>query len=336
MTRRDRTTGLPTESRTDPSQTKGNFFRSLQTVRYAVITLTLVLLIFVIGFFVYRIYEKDNWGEKTILSVGDETFSLQYYADRFFHYAQNNQGIGVPILQESLLFTLENEAIINILAEEKGIVVDKGLIDEALETLFGVPQKVLGKNNQDFVMYLEMQLEITGMEQSSFERFIAVGEAEKLLLSELKREMPVGGELLTFRSVVVATELDAADVFTRIQSGEDMGSIAQTNSLDRIGRQNDGLITKPPSLISEKFFSVLENLEIGGVSSRPIQLDENLWAVIRYEKLLTVQAYSEEHLNDLAMQNLTDLVKNARARVMIKRNLSSEDIAVVEEHIRVE
>ena len=84
MTRRDRTTGLSTESRTDPSQNKRNFFRSLQTGQYAVIALTLVLLFFVIGFFVYRIYEKDNWGEKTILEVGDEAFSLRYYADRFF------------------------------------------------------------------------------------------------------------------------------------------------------------------------------------------------------------------------------------------------------------
>ena len=80
----------------------------------------------------------------------------------------------------------------------------------------------------------------------------------------------------------------------------------------------------------------VKNLEIGDIASHPIQLEENLWAVIRYEELLIVQAYSEEHLNDLALQNLDDLVKNARARVMIKRNLSSEDIAVVEDHIRVE
>ena len=336
MTRRDRTTGLPTESRTDPSQNKGNFFSSLQTGRYAVIALTLVLLVFIIGFFVYRIYEKDNWGEKTILVVGDEAFSLRYYADRFFYYAQSNSGIGVPILQESLLFTLENEALIKILAEEKGIVVDEDLLDKALETFLGVPKKLLGKSNRDFEMYLEMQLEITGMQRSSFERFIAVGETEKLLLSKIRSEMPAGGELLTFRSVLVATELGAFDVLTRIKQGENMGSIAQTDSLDRIGRQNDGLTTKPPSLIYEKFLSVLEDLEIGDISSQPIQLEENLWAVIRYEKLLTVQAYSEEHLNALAMQNLDDLVENARARVMIKRNLSSEDIAVVDDHTRVE
>ena len=336
MTHRDRTTGLPTEPRTDHSQNRGNFFKSLQTGRYAIIALTLILLVFIIGFFGYRIYEKDNWGEKTILSVGDETFSLHYYADRFSYYVQINPGIGIPILQESLLFTLENEALIKILAEEKGIVVDEDLIDKALETLFGVRKKILGKSNQDFEMYLAMQLERTGMERSSFERFIAVSEAERLLLAKLKSEMPGGGELLTFRSVVVGTELEAADVFARIQSGEDMGSIAQIDSLDRVGRQNDGLITKPSSLIYEKIFSVLENLEIGGISSHPIQLDENLWAVIRYEELLTVQTYSEEHLSDLAIQNLNDLVKNARARVMIKRNLSSEDIAVVEDHMRVE
>ena len=130
--------------------------------------------------------------------------------------------------------------------------------------------------------------------------------------------------------------MDASDVLTRIKKGENMGSIAQTDSLDRIGRQNDGLTTKPPSLINEKILSVLGNLEIGDIASHPIQLEENLWAVIRYEELLIVQAYSEEHLNDLALQNLDDLVKNARARVMIKRNLSSEDIAVVEDHTRVE
>tara|TARA_B100000029_G_scaffold513272_1_gene612273 strand:- start:8865 stop:9875 length:1011 start_codon:yes stop_codon:yes gene_type:complete len=336
MTRRDRTTGLPTESRTGPSQKKGNFFRSFQVGRYVVIALTLVLLFFIIGFFVYRIYEKDNWGEKTILEVGDETFSLQYYADRFFYYAQSNSGVGVPILQESLLFTLENEALIKILAEEKGMVVDENLIDKALEALLGVPKERLGKSNPDFEMYLEMQLEITGMQRSSFERFIAVGEVEKLLLSKLKSEMPVGGDLLTFRSILVATEMDAVDVLARIQKGDNMGSIAQTDSLDRVGRQNDGLTTKPPSLIDEKLLSVLENLEIGDISSQPIQLDENLWAVIRYEELLTVQAYSEEHLNALARENLDDLVKNARARVMIKRNLSSEDLAVVEDHTRVE
>ena len=336
MTRRDRTTGLSTESRTDPSQNKRNFFRSLQTGQYAVIALTLVLLFFVIGFFVYRIYEKDNWGEKTILEVGDEAFSLRYYADRFFYYAQSNPGTGIPILQESLLFTLENEALIKILAAEKGIVVDEDLLDKAFETLLGVPKNRLGKSNPDFETYLEMQLGITGMQRSSFERFIAAGEAEKLLLSKLKSEMPAGGELLTFRNILVATELDASDVLTRIKKGENMGSIAQTDSLDRIGRQNDGLTTKPPSLIYEKLLSVLENLEIGDIASHPIQLEENLWAVIRFEELLTVQAYSEEHLNDLALQNLDDLVKNARARVMIKRNLSSEDIAVVEDHTRVE
>ena len=336
MTRRDRTTGLPTQSRLNNSAEKRNFFKSLQDGRYALIAATVLLFLFVVGFFAYRFYEKDNWGGKTILVVGSESFSLRYYADRFFYFRQSNPSVGIPILQESLLFTLENEALVKIIASERGIVVNDDVLEKAIEALLGVPKKLDGNSNKNFEIYLNNQLEITGMERSSFERLISAIEVERLLLDDLKQEVSVTGVMLTYRSVAVRGESDARDIYVRVQDGEDMGLIAQTESLNRAERQNDGLVIKPLGLVAEEILDALEKLEIGGPPSEPIQLDENIWIVVRYENRQLNQSYSTEHINALTENHLANLVRSTRTRVPIKRNLDSVDIELIEEHVRLE
>jgi parvulin-like peptidyl-prolyl isomerase len=131
--------------------------------------------------------------------------------------------------------------------------------------------------------------------------------------------------MVTLRVVSVADEETAAEILQRIQGGEDMGTIAQTESLDLESRQQDGLTQPTPielyaEAVQEEITDQPEETLI-----EPFEVGNNWW-VARIERAQEDGTYSDTQRDRLAEVDLAALIDETRDTLDIEQSLSNSDI----------
>jgi len=205
-------------------------------------------------------HERWGHGREVILRVDDESASLSYFSDRLFAYALQAAPGGLSP-EIGLMDQLEDELLTIQLARERSITLDDAAIDAQISTDLRVP---VGGDRSAFDTALRGELRTNRMSLSTYRRRAEAGAARAVLLDLARDEVGTEGELISLRAVVLNDRETADSVLGRIQSGEDMGTIAQTDSIDLVSRTEDGMLEpRPRALMAPEIAAAIENAEVG-------------------------------------------------------------------------
>lgn len=329
--RRERTTALPRARQRDTAAHHGRGVNE-RAIQITIIGVAVAILLAVLAVFAYRIYDsRVNVPNSTVLQVGDETVSLSYYSDRLGPFVQANaqSGASLAILHENLLTKLEEEAITIRLAEQEGIDLSDDAVMAFIAEGFGVP---VGGSGSSFDALYRNELRTKGFSDATFRRMKRAELADARLQESIKEDVGTSAEQITVRVVLTSSQEEAAAVHARIAGGEDMGSIAQTDSIDLESRQNDGLLpAEPLELFPEAARQQLEGAAAGTLLE-PLEVGENWW-VFRVESIAEADL-TEGQVGSLVSSRLTAAIEQERTNLsgQIKRSLSSSDIEWAQEH----
>jgi hypothetical protein len=300
--------------------------------RLALLGAAIVLILGLIIGFGWMKYQDWKQPDKTILSVQDQKFSLRYYSDRLFLAAQAAQSTGqsnLAILEQTLLGDLENEALARIVATEKGITVSEDDVTAEIASQLGVPA---GGSGSSFDVLYRQRLTSTKMSDGAYRTFTRAQVYQSKLKDQLVKEMGDTGEKVTLRTVVSASKADADKVFARVSGGEDLGTVAQTESADSTSRQQDGLQTPEPTLLlPDAIQAAIKDKPEGTELFGPIDVAGNFW-VFRIEKRDASATYSDTEKSQLGDLLVKNALTAKKPQVTIKRNINSDDYAWATKH----
>lgn len=325
MTRRDKTTGRPRrrESERHAPGAGERFTWGEKHTRLAILSAVGVLLAVVLGLIGYQWYD-ENVGKpnKTVLQVNDQEFSLEYFTERIIPFATENPRLSRGFLEPALLTKLEEEAVTIAEAERRGVDTSDEAVTQFIADELGVAP---GGAGTPFDTLYRQRLRETGLSNSDYRRLSRAALAEAALLEQITEELGDTGPKIEMRVVVLGTETEANEVVERIEDGEDMGTIAQTDSADIESRQQDGLLTlTPPELFPESVRTAMEGQETGTLLG-PV-LVQTQWWVFRVEREEEAAEYTDTDKEQLASSRLSQLISELRAAADVTRSLSDSDV----------
>ncbi len=325
MTRRDRTTGLPVARRGRRAAARsgdGGGLSLQRLTRFGIIGVAVAALLVVIALLAYNWYD-DSIAQpgKTVLRVGEEEFSLSYYAARLPEFARAEGAGSGLLLTDALLGKLEEEGLALTAAAERGIVLSDDDVTAAIAIWLGVPRDT--SRGGLFDTRYRDELRNTGLSDSHYREQTRAREAETRLRELLREEVGETGALLHLRVVTAATLEEAEALRARIDEGEDMGTIAQVDSLHEESRQNDGLWALPPALLDAALQEALANAEEGALLE-PVEAGGFFW-VIRLETRDAAGTYEDAHIAELTELRFEEAIEAARERVTIERDFTTDD-----------
>lgn len=335
MARRERTTALPRQRPREarPGARGGLFLTTEETLRLVILGGASLLLVIVLGLLGWRWYDQNfRIPEKVILQVGDERFKLSYYADRLFPYAQAvaGSGINLSLAEQQLLTQLENEAIVNAIARERGITVTPEDVTSEIASQLGVPA---GGAGTTFDTLYRQRLQSLTMSDANYRRWVEAQVYRKKLKDAILADIGDTTEMVTLRTIITTTEDEAKAALARIQAGEDMGTVAQTASKDLNSRQKDGIMDpEPPALLPAAVQAAIEGKPAGSEIIGPVQLANGDWWILRIEKRDPNATPSDTQKSQLADLRIDELIKEKRAAITIRRTITSSDFRWAEEH----
>lgn len=334
MARRERTTALPRQRpRTTRPAARTLFLTTEETLRLLILGGAGLLLAIVLALIGWRWYDQTfRTPEKVILQVGDERFQLRYYADRLFPYAQSvaSSGINLGIAEQQLVAILEEEAIVNTIARERGITVTPEEITQEIASQLGVPA---GGAGTAFDNLYRQRLQSLTMSDAHYRRQVEAQLYRKKLKDSILTDLGQTTEMVTLRTIITTTEDEAKAALARIQAGEDMGTVAQVTSKDLNSRQQDGIMDpEPPALLPEAVRNAIQDKPAGADLIGPVQIATGDWWLLRIEKRDPNATPSETQKSQLADREIQRLVNEKRSQLTIRRNLTADDIKWAEEH----
>ena len=323
MTRRDRTTGLPVARRGRRARTgEGGGLFSQRLARFAVIGTALAALLAVAALLAYNWFDSGiATPGKVVLRVGEQEFTLSYYAARLPDFAQTDPSAQGLLATQALLNKLEEEGLAIVAAAERGIALGEDDVTGAIAAELGVPPDPARGGLFD-TRYREALRE-SGMSDGHYRQRAEARETDRRLREALREEVGETGALVEARIVTVATLEEAEAVRARIGEGEDMGTIAQLDSLHEQSRQNDGLLRSPPALLGEALREALAEAEAGALLG-PLEADGVFW-VVRLEGREAAGAYTDEQIAELTERSYGEALDAARSRVTIERDFTTDD-----------
>ncbi len=300
-------------------------------MQLAILGTALALGALVLGLFAWNEYqERYVRPNSTVLTVAGEDVSLRYYTDRLRPWLEQNlsSGISSSLLEQSLLVKLEDEELTRLIAQDRGITITDEDITSAIAEDLGVE---VGGDGSAFDDLYRERLRATQMSEGNYRRLVEAQVANERVTDQLIAELGETGEFVTLRTIVVDSEEKATELRGKVAAGEDMGTLAQTESLDLTSRQVDGLmVPDPPGLMPEAIRNAIEGKPEGEVFD-PVQVGNNWW-VFRIEKRQPESPYSEENQNQLADLELARLIDEKRTATSIQRSLDPDDVAWAEDH----
>jgi len=336
MARRERTTGLPRpkpRARAASGRTIAGVPLGDHQLRLAIIGTAVLALLAIIAGFAYNIYEEQVARPGTvILTVGDEDFTLGYYADRLlaFLQANANSGESAKLAEEALLNKLEEEALTLQVARDRGINLSEQDVTQAIADGFGVPA---GPTGSSFDTLYRNQLKQLHISDSNYRKLREAQLANDRLLEAFTTDAGANGEQLVLRIVVVNTKEAADAILKRVQAGEDLGTVAQTASIDLESRQKDGVMLPEPAVLLPEAIRAAAEGKAAGELLGPVQVEANWW-VFRVDKREDTP-YTDGQKTQLAQLRLDDAIKAKRAQLgsKVERSLNADDIKWAERHL---
>jgi len=339
MARRERTTALPRphpRRREVSGRTIFGVRWDDRRSRFAILGGAVALLVFVVGWFAFRLYE-DNIGlpNSTVLTVGSDTFSLRYYTERLSKFVRDSSSSqsaspNLGISEQQLLSKLEDEALTVQLAKASGITITNDDVNAAIGTDVGLPS---GGSVSLFDQLYRQMLKTNNMSDSSYRKLSTAFVANQKLVDMFAGQVGDTGELVTLRAIVVNSK-DAADALVpRITRGEDMGTIAQLTSVDA-SKSTDGLMTaQPAQLLPQPIQDAIAGKQAGSDVLGPIQVDTQFW-VFRIEKRDPNGSLTNDMKQQLGQVKLDSTLNDRRQQTKIVRSLSTSDIKWAEAHVQ--
>lgn len=333
MARRERTTGLPQHRRRQRASSgwdvSGVHLGEGQ-VRWGILGAAGLFLLFVFGLFGWNYYDEHyRRPNSVIVRVDNEKVTLGYYADRLATFLVANQGSTTPVAEQALVAKLEEEALTVAIAKDKGIDLSNAAIDEAIATALGVP---LGGDRSAFDRAYRNQIATLHMSTAHYRKLITARAADQKLRDLFQSEMGDKGEALTLRQVVLAQKDQADAVLARIASGEDIGDIAQAESIDIVTRQADGLNASiPPLLLPQAVREAVAGKSVGDLLG-PVEVDGSFW-VVHIEKRDVEFTFSDTQKAQMAQISLDDAIAQKRKTATITHSFDPEDATWAEEHL---
>jgi len=265
----------------------------------------------------------------TILTVGDERFELDYFASRLGPFARDNSSVGRGFLEFSLLDKLESEALTVKLAEERGISLTDADVTQFIADDLGVP---VGGAGSSFDTLYRQQLRTTGLSDGEYRRISKAAAADAGLIEVFSQDVGEAGEVITLRVIVVQDKETADGLKVQVEEGADLGTLAQTESLDLTSRQEDGLLQPtPPRLLPENVRTAIAD-QAEGTLVGPIEVGSNFW-VARVETIDPEGTYTEADQEQLARLSLDDALEELRGRTAISRDLGQREIDWAYDHM---
>jgi parvulin-like peptidyl-prolyl isomerase len=327
MARRERTTGLPrARAREQPRRKRVNLW-SESNIRLAIFGAAAILLVFVIGLAAYLWYDANvRQPNKTILTVGDSTVRLSYYADRLLSFAQQNP---TGTVDQALMAKLEEEELTVQLAKQLGISLSDEEVTAHIAEGFGVPAG--GKGSSFDRLYRDL-LKRERMSDKSYRQLARAELANNRALDHFRQANGDRGEAVNLRLVVVGSEAEASAILARIRGGADMAEIARTESLDLASREQGGLIEgRPVPLLADEALAAMQGRQDGELIG-PVQVGAS-WLVFRVEGRTTDHEYTDEQKSQLALVSLDEALKEQRQRTPPRRNFNAADFQWAREHL---
>ena len=299
------------------------------TARLLILGVAVLLLVIVAGAFAYRIYANNVLRpNNVVLTVGEDKVKLSYYTDRLYEFALANAQVSVPLLQSSLLAKLEEESLTVQLAGDRGIELSDEAVTQAIADKLGVP---VGGNGSPFDSRYRAELKRVGMSDGNYRRLSRAELANSKLREQIALDVGDTGEMVTLRAVASISEAESNAVLERIKGGADMGTIAQTESLDLGSRATDGVQSAaPPLLFPDELQAALEgkaDKEVFG----PVEIGTQWW-VFSVESRDPEGVYSEAQKTTLADVKFEEALDAKRATLTITRSLSASDANWAREH----
>jgi parvulin-like peptidyl-prolyl isomerase len=338
MARRERTTALP---RPHPRrrEASGRTIFGLRWdeggQRFAILGAAIALLVFVVGWLAFRLYDDNvRLPNSTVLTVASDHVSLRYYSERLSKFVKDAASSQTPtnlgISEQEMLSTLEDEALTVQLAKANGIAISNNDINAAIGTDIGVAS---GGSLSAFDSVYRQALSTAHMSDSTYRRMTTASVANQKLTDLFAGQVADTGELVTLRAIVVDSNDAAAALLPRIAAGEDMGTIAQTTSLDD-SKNSDGLMAaQPPPLLPQPIQDAIAGKQAGSDVLGPIQVDQQYW-VFRIEKRDPNGTVTSDMKQQVGQQKLTDSLNNSRQQTKIVRSLSTRDVKWAEAHVQ--
>ena len=337
MARRERTTAIPKRRERAAADKQSRLGFDERASRLGLLGLAVVLLLVVIGVFAYRVYDsRVGVPNKVILRVADEEFTLRYYTDRLGPYIVQNQnsGASLAVLEENLLNNLEREAITVDLARQQGVDLSDTAVREFIAGQLGVP---VGGTGSSFDSLYRAQLRTLGLDDNAYRRLKQAELADSKLKDQVESTLGTKGDQYTVRVILTSGEDTANDLLERIRAGEDMGVIAQVESLDLETRQQDGVLQpEPAELFPESVRAAIEGKGEGDLVG-PVQVESNWW-IFRIEEI-SERDYSAAQLTQIATSRFDAQIdarkEELRSQSKIKRDLSASDLNWAIDHIDI-
>jgi parvulin-like peptidyl-prolyl isomerase len=264
------------------------------------------------------------------VTVAGQEVSLRYYSDRLRSFAQENanSGLGLDLLEQSLLTKLEDEELTLLIAGERGITITDEDIEAAIAEDLGVE---VGGDGSSFDNLYRERLKSTGMSDGNYRRLVRAQVADERIKEQLAADVGDTGELVTLRTVVLNSEETAKAIRTRIAEGEDIGTLAQTESLDLTSRQSDGIMAaEPAALLPEGVRNAIADRPEGEVLD-PVQVDQTWW-VFKIEKRDPAATLTDTQKQQLIQIEFDRLLSAKRTATEIERSLDAEDLEWAEDH----
>ncbi|MFN0095258.1 MAG: peptidylprolyl isomerase [Dehalococcoidia bacterium] len=333
MARRERTTALPKQRpRSDARANPGRARLLERNSRWAILGGAAALLLLVLGFFAYQVYDQQiARPNKVIVNVDGQKVRLNYYAERLFSFLQanSNSGVSLALLEEDLVSQLEREEIALILAREKQLDLGNDAVLRHIAEGFGVE---LGASGSTFDQLYRNQVRTLKVSDSNYRRIKRAELAITLLRAQIKTELGDRGEQITLRSIVLADKAKADELLKRIQSGENFGTVAQQESLDLQSRQQDGLmLPEPVELLPDAISEAVAGKPVGDVVG-PVAV-QNTWWIFKVERKEPAD-YSETQKDQLSGVRLNAALDAKREALGTKvdRDFTAEDAEWAEQH----
>ena len=325
MTRRDRTTGLPRQRERAGAAQQRTFLGLHWTdtyTRLAILGAIVVLGLVVLGMIAYRWYDENvALPNHVVLRVDDIEYDLAYYTERLPSFAQANPSLTAGFREPALLNKLEEEALTILAARERGVDLSDNAVTAWIAEDLGVP---VGGSGSSFDTLYRQRLRTLGLSNDDYRRLAIAQLSDEELIAILREERGPTGETYTLRVVSVPERADADAIYTRIEAGEDMGTIAQTESNDLASRQEDGL-TEPTPIelyqdnVQEALVGLDENALVG-----PVEVGNNFW-ILRIERIQADGTYTDNQRDQLARLALIALIDEQRTLVIIEKSLGSRE-----------
>jgi hypothetical protein len=326
MTRRDRTTGLPRQRERQAAAQQRTFLGlrwSDNLIRFSVLGAIVLLGLVVFGMIAYRWYDENvSLPNHVVLRVDDIEYDLEYYTERLPSFAQANPSLTAGFREPALLNKLEEEALVILAAEERGVDLSGDAITAWIAEDLGVP---VGGSGSSFDTLYRQRLRELGLSNDDYRRLAVAQLADEKLTEILREERGPNGTTYILRVVSVPEREDAEAIKIRIEGGEDMGTIAQTESNDLTSRQEDGLTESTPiELFQDNVQEALAGLEVDSLVG-PVEVGDNFW-ILRIERIQDDGTYTDNQRDQLARLALIDVIDEKRAQTEIDKSLGSREI----------